>query len=408
MALKTFWKISTHFKQLLTISQNINNVRKARNPLMNKRTVLKTLLATVASTGLFASAAMADDERPFDIEFYLDAYYAVDTDTTLREGEGDASVLLPKRDRGLSAIGFRHNEFNLNTAQMTVSTDKDWYRGRTTLQFGTIPVSSWFGGYLNIQEANLGFKLASDLGAEGNELWVDGGIFLTHIGNELLLPRYNALSTLALVTMFEPFYQSGVKLAYNWGDMLTAELHVMNGYGIIEDNNSAKTVGWLIGYSPLENLGVSWAAVVGDEADAGDPSSVRFYNNFNVNYQALKELAIKAQVDLSTQTATQFYYGAQATVRYDFLWDEVQDFPILGASLRGETIQDPGNMLTGDSLQGYGVTLGLEYKPTSNSFVRAEGRQLWMDPTNNQIFMGANGNTSSNRTEFLLNSGVWF
>ncbi|MGV3524498.1 MAG: outer membrane beta-barrel protein [Candidatus Sericytochromatia bacterium] len=339
---------------------------------------------------------------PVKLEFYLDAYYGIDTDSHMTSGEGAEATRVPRTERALNAVNYRRNEFNLNTAQVSASTQMDWFRGRTTLQFGNIAHSSWIPSrYSAIQEANLGIRPLSNLGAEGNDLWIDGGIFLTHIGNEALLPRYNWLSNLALVTMYEPFYQSGLRASYNWGSMLNFQLHVLNGYGNIEDNNGSKSVGWLVGYNPLNNLGLAWTGVVGDESNAGDPGFVRFYNNFNLNYQILDDLGLRGQFDVATQSDKGLYYGAQLTGRYDFL----EDF---GVTLRGETIQDANGMLTPDKLQGFGVTLGLEYRPLDNAFVRLEGRQLWLDATNNAIFMDANGNRSSQRTEFSANTGFWF
>ncbi len=362
-----------------------------------KKQVLKAGLVMAATLGMSAPA-MAQ-ANPINFDFYIDTYYAIDTDTTMDIGTDGNQDLVPKKDRGLNAIGYRNNEFNLNTAQMTVSTEQEMYRGRFTMQYGTIPISSWSGGYLNIQEANLGFRPAADLGGEGNNIWIDGGIFLTHIGNELLLPRENWLSTLALVTMFEPFYQSGVKVGYNWGEMFSGELHVLNSYGTIEDNNADKSLGWLLSYNPMDNLGLSWAGLVGNEQDAGATAQLRLYNNVNLNYQILDQFGVRGQIDVANE-AGNLYYGAQLSARYDI-------FDQFGVTVRGETIQDPQGILT-DNLQGYGITLGLEYKPTEKSFVRLEGRQLIMDANNNQIFMDAQGNTSSNRSELLINTGIWF
>lgn len=354
---------------------------------------------------------------PIKLDFYIDAYYAFDTDSHLdTDPSPTATTLGPRGDRPLNAVNFRRNEFNLNTAQVTASTQMDWFRGRTTFQFGTIANSSWAPSkYSAIQEANVGIRPAANLGGEGNELWIDGGIFLTHIGNEALLPRYNWLSTLALVTMFEPFYQAGVRASYNWGSLFNLQLHVLNGYGSIEDNNFSKDFGWSIGYSPLSNLSFAWNGQVGDvgnydAAKKADPGQIRFYNNINATYQILPELGVKGQFDVATETG-KVYYGAQLTGRYDFL----EKF---GVTLRAETIQDAQGMLTSSfdssddntsqGLQGFGVTLGLEYRPLQNAFIRLEGRELVMNPTNNAIFMDANGNASSNRFELAANTGFWF
>jgi hypothetical protein len=353
-----------------------------------------------------APAAAQPAASPVKLEFYIDAYYAFDTDARIKvDSDSNAAtpeVLMPKGDRGLNAVNFRRNEFNLNTAQVTASTQMDWFRGRTTLQFGNIAHSSWLPSkYSAIQEANLGIRPAANLGGDGNDLWIDGGIFLTHIGNEALLPRYNWLSNLALVTMFEPFYQAGLRASYNIGSQFNFQLHLLNGYGSIEDNNLGKTFGWLVGYNPLSNLSLSWAGVVGDESNFGDTAFVRFYNNFNASYQILDDLGVRGQFDIANQSDKGLYYGAQLTARYDFL-------ERFGVTLRGETIQDPNGVVTSDKLQGLGVTLGLEYRPLDNAFVRVEGRQLVLNPTSNAIFLDTAGNSSSNRFEISANTGFWF
>ncbi|PKL77573.1 MAG: hypothetical protein CVV27_05105 [Candidatus Melainabacteria bacterium HGW-Melainabacteria-1] len=378
-------------------------------PVMAQDDVIEPAPIEVAEVEIVKTEAPAS---PVKLEFYLDAYYAFDTDARVRQGEGAESTLVPRGDRPLNAVNFRRNEFNLNTAQVTASTQMDWFRGRTTFQFGNIPQSSWLPEkYSAIQEANVGIRPLSNLGGEGNDLWLDGGIFLTHIGNEALLPRYNWLSNLALVTMFEPFYQAGLRASYNWGSLASFQLHLLNGYGSIEDNNLAKSVGWLVGVTPLSNLSLSWAGQVGDETNFGDPFAVRFYNNLNASYQILDNLGLRGQFDFATEGNKGFYYGAQLTARYDFL-------ERFGVTLRGETIQDPNGMLTAaydtssddasQGLQGFGVTLGLEYRPLDNAFVRLEGRQLMLSQTNNQIFIDPAGVASSNRFEVSVNTGFWF
>jgi hypothetical protein len=84
-------------------------------------------------------------------------------------------------------------------------------------------------------------------------------------------------------------------------------------------------------------------------------------------------------------------------------------------SARVEIFQDPqgfmsgvvlnkDNFYTGYKLRGY--TLGAEFKPTPNSYIRMEGRQLQME-RNQEIFRW-NGSNRSSRLEFLLNLGISF
>jgi hypothetical protein len=412
-----FWIANA--KTYSKIQLEIFTKAKGNTPEMNifkaEAKKMSGLLAATVLCSLITSPAWAQEEAPaaaeaaaspLKLEVYLDAYIRTDTDSTVKTTEGTGAdakdVLSRKTDSHLNSVNWRRNEFNLNTAQVTASLEQDWYRGRATIQFGTIAQQAWAPGvYSPIQEANLGFKALGNLGGDGNNLWIDGGIFLTHIGNEALLPRYNWLSNLALVTMFEPFYQSGLRASYNWGDVLSAQVHVLNGYGNIVDNNDSKSVGWQVAYNPMSNLGVSWSALVGDESNTGDPSFIRFYNNFNLNYMILDNLGIRGQVDVANQSNLGLYYGGQLTARYDFL----EHF---GVTVRGEMIQDPNGVVTSDKLQGFGATLGLEYRPTTQSYVRLEGRQLFMDPTNNKMFTDSAGNATSNRFEILANTGIWF
>ncbi|MEZ0373340.1 MAG: outer membrane beta-barrel protein [Candidatus Sericytochromatia bacterium] len=359
---------------------------------------------------------------PVKLEFYLDAYYGWDTDARMNvDSDSDPKTpadLVPRFNRQGTAVNFRRNEFNLNTAQMTASTQMDWFRGRATIQFGTIPQSSWVGAdafLAPVQEANLGIRPATNLGGDGNELWIDGGIFLTHIGNEALLPRYNWLSNLALVTMFEPFYQAGLRASYNWGSMASLQLHLLNAYGTVTDNNRSKDFGWLLGFNPLSNLSLSWAGQVGDvsnfdPATKSEAGQIRFYNNLNATYQIMDDLGVKGQVDLATE-AGKFMVGGQVTARYNFL----EKF---GVTLRGEGFNDAQGMLTSSfdtssdnttqGIQGFGVTLGLEYRPLDNAFIRLEGRELVLNPTNNAVFLDTNGGASANRFELTANTGFWF
>jgi len=54
----------------------------------------------------------------------------------------------------------------------------------------------------------------------------------------------------------------------------------------------------------------------------------------------------------------------------------------------------------------WGVTAGIEYKPTEESYVRLEGRRLQMDK--NQFIFDYNGSLYNDRYEVMVNAGVTF
>jgi hypothetical protein len=70
------------------------------------------------------------------------------------------------------------------------------------------------------------------------------------------------------------------------------------------------------------------------------------------------------------------------------------------------TFNDKNNNLTGLKISG--ATLGVEYKPTSNSYIRLEGRDLIAN-SDQEIFHHNDQTTNSNtRLEAMLNLGFWF
>ena len=67
-------------------------------------------------------------------------------------------------------------------------------------------------------------------------------------------------------------------------------------------------------------------------------------------------------------------------------------------------IIDKTNKYTGYKLRE--TTLGMEYKPTDNTYIRLEGRQLQMDK-NQEIFYWNQSNKNS-RMEIQMNIGISF
>lgn len=82
---------------------------------------------------------------------------------------------------------------------------------------------------------------------------------------------------------------------------------------------------------------------------------------------------------------------------------------------RGEIYNDPDGILSGvfvnqnndtTGLKLWGVTIGVQYKPTENSYVRIEGRSLSTQDSQ-KIFRWDNEN-KNNRLEAMINMGLTF
>jgi hypothetical protein len=334
---------------------------------------------------------------------YVDVYWATDNDFTT-----GADTARRARFRQIGFVDIAREEFQINTAQITANLNMTNVRGKITLHYGTLPFTSQtlFSAGFDvgvIQEANIGVQALDGL-------WIDGGFFLTHIGNEALMPKDNLLSSHAIVTTFEPFYQAGFKVGYTFSDKLEAQLHLLNGYGIINDNNDDKSVGLYVVYKPADVLSLSYAGVYGNERNRGTPAALRLFHNINAIAQA-GNLTVKGQVDIASEERLRnngrdagSYIAGQVTAKY-----MIGKF---GVSVRGEYFNDADNMLASSplaaGLMGGGATVGIEFKPMDNAYIRAESRYLSFDRNKNRIFLDGSKNPQNTRTEFAVGFGVWF
>lgn len=338
---------------------------------------------------------------PETIKFsgYVDAYYAYYTDSVGTNKYQKFPVISPKS-----------NTFGLNIVQITGQYTAEKVRAIATLHYGDIPASAWSQDFNMIQEANAGIRLSK-------KLWLDAGFFKTHIGTEALLPKDNIASTLSIITFYEPWWQAGFKLSYTPNDKLLICLHVLNGYNTFIETNKSKAFGLAISYALGEKGNINYYNIVSDESPEGSAvKHIRLLNNFVFNYQLTKKLKVVIGVDYITQqhtgisdtTSTASIFSAILTLKY-------QVKPTYGIYARGETFSDKEGMLSPrfidatNNVTGYvlnDVTLGMEYKPMENAYLRLEGRDIIMD--SRQKIFRTNGTNTNSRLEAMVCIGVWF
>ena len=201
--------------------------------------VLPTMLAAQA---VWPATATTDTTTKVTLGGFVDAYYAFDFNRPANF------------DRVYTTQAARHDEFNVNLAFVEVKLDAPRVRGRLALQAGTSVQANYAGephkGAISgpdlarfIQEAVVGTRIARNL-------WIDGGIFLSHIGMEGFISRDNPMYTRSLVADYSPYYESGVKATWQATSTVSALFTVVNGWQNISETNSAKSVGARIDYIP--------------------------------------------------------------------------------------------------------------------------------------------------------------
>jgi len=373
-------------------------MKKSNTRLAQLIVICFTIVITSFS---YNSDVRSQTEPSFKVSGYVDTYYAYDNDkngTSLRQ----FSAIAPIRD-----------EFRINLAQITGKYSSDRIRGIVTLQFGDIPKYNWPQSpneYLQyIQEANGGFRASKNL-------WVDFGYFLTHIGAEGIIPKNNYLSSLALTTYYEPFYQSGIRVSYDFSEKVYGSLYLLNGFNVFADNNKNKSGGLQLGVKPNKNLEIIYNNIIGNEQPAGIPGKTRRYNNLVFKYAVSKQLDIllggdfcfqeKSKLTDSTSSASMF--AGLLTLRYKLS-------PKFYLVTRGEIFQDDNGIMSGTftnsngkltGLKATGVAFGIEHRPIDNGYIRVETRYL---KTNDDLKIFSDGvNPRDSRTEVIFTTGVEF
>lgn len=346
------------------------------------------LLFTLPEISNSQEKDITDFFKNFKLSTYVDAYYAYDNDKNIFQEQRLLDLISPYRD-----------QMRLNIAAVSLKYDAEKIRSTFTMHYGDIPDVNWkpYTKFDMIQEANIGFSPYKNL-------WIDAGYFVTHIGAEGL-PKNNVLSSFALPVYVEPFLQSGIKVGYDFSEKFSACLHLINGYNVFEDNNKNKSIGMQMSYSPCEHLKISYNNIIGNEMPAGVDGKSRIFNNLNFNIAPCKKIDIIASLDIGIQekskrsdtTASAYTYGSFVSIRYKFN-------PKISTTIRGEFFQDMEGILSGNIgsynwLKGNGITLGCEYRPVENAYVRLEGRYLRLD---NEIKAFYKGNE---RVEGMLNIG---
>lgn len=303
------------------------------------------------------------DSLTLSLSGYVDAYYARYNDM---EGINFTTV---------SPVD---NQIGLNIASLGLHIRSDNYRMNTVFHAGDIPIGTWAEGPYNlIQEANVGIKL-------GERFWIDGGFFTTHIGTESFLPKENFLSSTAVATYNEPFYQGGIRFSYTTKSDLDFEFWFLNGYNLFFDNNRAKSIGIRIAQNFNENTVFSYSNIIGSEQDIRFTNRQRFrtyhnlyFGSYSDDFDFIMGMDVGTQGNSSASTETAFMYNALLTMRAKF-GDQ------FSLSSRSEIFNDQEGFISGEiaypsgdkGLKVWGFTLGAEYKPSENSFMRIESRML--------------------------------
>lgn len=293
----------------------------------------------------------------------------------------------------------RHNEFNLNLGFIGISTSHEKYRANLVLQAGTYAIDNYAtepGLLKNIFSANAGMSLN-----KRNDLWVDAGIFGSHLGFESPISLDNWTLTRSMLAENSPYYLAGAKVTYTPNKKIELIALVCNGWQHIQkvEGNSLPSFGTQIKFFPGAKISLNWSTFVGtDDPDA--TRRMRYFNNFYGQFQFAERFGLIGGIDIGTQQKV------KGSSSYDIWFSPVVigQFSINShwkTAIRAEYYQDgTGVIIPTDTANGFrttGLSINLDYSPARNVAWRIEGRwlnskdnvfQTNSSPTNNNFIIG--------------------
>ena len=342
------------------------------------------LLYTIAPGALRAQGT-SDSTLTVKFGAFVDAYYAYDFNRPRT------------RDRAFTTQPARHNEFNINLAFVEAVLTGARVRGRVAVQYGTSVQSNYAGepriGRISggdvsryIQEAVVGVKLAPTL-------WVDGGIYLSHIGSETWISRDNLPYSRSLMADYSPYYQAGVKLTWQAAPTLAMQLNLVNGWQNISETNSGKSVGARVDWTASPSLLLSAYNLVGNEAPDSVDRQLHIFQGASAKLAVNDRLTLQGTFDFGSQSlggASGRWYGASLIAR-------MQATPTTALVARVERYADPKQVIvvTGvaDPFRVNGGSLGFDVAPAPRTLWRTELRAL---SGADAIFPARNGSRKGN------------
>jgi hypothetical protein len=271
----------------------------------------------------------------------------------------------------------RHNEVNINLGFIKAAYATDKVRANIALMTGTYTnanLAAEPGVLKNIFEANAGVKIS-----KRKNIWLDAGIFTSHIGFESAIGKDCWNLTRSILADNSPYYESGVKVSYTSdnGNWFVSGL-VLNGWQHIQrvDGNNTPAFGHQLTYKPTSKITLNSSSFIG--SDTPDSSrQMRYFHNLYGIFQLHEEFGILFGFDIGVQQKSKgsssynTWFSPVVQARYN-----LSDKSTIAARL--EYYSDVNGIIISNvtlhGFQTYGYSVNLDYKIAENVLWRTEAK----------------------------------
>jgi len=315
-----------------------------------------------------ANAQIDSTKNPLKISGYIETYYSYDFGNP--EDNNRPSFVYSYN---------RHNEVNLNLGFIKAAYQTEKVRANLALMTGSYAnanLANEPGVLKNIFEANAGVKISKN-----KNLWIDAGIFASHIGFESAIGKDCWNLTRSLLADNSPYYESGAKISYTSdNDKWFLSGLILNGWQRIQrlNGNNTPALGHQITFKPNSKITLNSSSFAGSNAP-DSTRKMRYFHNFYATIQIHEKFGLTAGFDIGAQQKAKgtrdlnTWYSTVLIARYSLTSKLI-------LSARGEYYSDPNGVIiftsTINGFQTYGYSLNLDYNITENAVWRIEGRGL--------------------------------
>jgi hypothetical protein len=352
-------------------------------------------IGIILSVTAFTQDTTKEQSSLLDFGGYAEVYYSYDFNKPVYN------------DRPFFLYNYnRHNEFNVNLAFIKGSYNTERARANIAVAVGTYMNANYAaepGVFRNIYEASVGVKLSRN-----KNLWLDVGIFPSHIGFESAHAPSCWTLTRSIMAENSPYYESGARLTYTTNNGILSGL-ALNGWQRIQrvQGNSLMSWGTQLQFKPLEKVTLNYSTFLG--TDTPDSSRLwRYLHDIYGIFQLTDKLGLIVGLDMGQQQTNRgsseknTWYGTSGILHYKLS----NEWAI---AVRGEYYSDENGVIistgTPNGFKTGGASLNIDKSFGDNFLWRTELRTL---SSKDAIFIKETNNRIKNNTAITTSLAATF
>lgn len=296
----------------------------------------------------------------------------------------------------------RHNEVNLNLGFVKAAYNTQNVRANLALAAGTYMNANYAAEpsvMKNIYEANAGVKISKK-----KDLWIDAGMFGSHIGFESAVGMDNWTLTRGIYAENSPYFETGAKISYTTdnGKWFISGL-VLNGWQHIyrPDGNNTPAFGHQLTYKPNAKITLNSSSFIGnDKPDSA--RQMRYFHNLYGIFQITGNFAITTGLDMGAEQKS------KGSSNYNTWYTPVLIVKLSpntkqNIAARIEYYNDKNGVIistgTPNGFKTWGYSINYDYRIRDNVMWRIEGRGF---SSKDKVFL--KDGDASNQNLFLTTS----